>query len=258
MNYERPYYEDLNMRPFLFYVVFGATTGELQVSKKRHHVDEMPEGLVFQYWQSAGNKDDMEDLMGGVLGELLKEQNEALYRKACAEETWALISGEVHRDSDLSYMRNAIGFVQALVDSGAIAVLDLQTFTLMSGEDWTKKIFEPEFHPCEHATILASKDENGALWLHTRGMRKFGRPDISMENVEQKQVDLAAGVISEMIFLGAQGAFFSRKTKLHLDDKNAVIVTPQYVDDFDNDDFNNSYYRMNWAECELIEEGVNG
>ena len=45
MDYERPYYEDLNYHPLLFYVVFGVEDEELSVSRERHHMDEFPEGL---------------------------------------------------------------------------------------------------------------------------------------------------------------------------------------------------------------------
>ena len=45
MNYERPYYEDINYHPLMFYVVFGAKEGKLEISRERHNIDEIPEGL---------------------------------------------------------------------------------------------------------------------------------------------------------------------------------------------------------------------
>ncbi|MFR3783099.1 MAG: hypothetical protein ACLTXR_04695 [Clostridia bacterium] len=45
MNYERPYYEDINYHPLMFYVVFGAKEEELEISRERHNIDEIPEGL---------------------------------------------------------------------------------------------------------------------------------------------------------------------------------------------------------------------
>ena len=45
MNYERPYYEDINYHPLMFYVVFGAKEEELEISRERHNRDEIPEGL---------------------------------------------------------------------------------------------------------------------------------------------------------------------------------------------------------------------
>ena len=34
-------------------------------------------------------------------------------------------------------------------------------------------------HPDRHTAILVSEDEGGTSWYRTRGMRKFGRPDLS-------------------------------------------------------------------------------
>lgn len=42
---KREYYQDIGYKPFLFYLVFGVSAEELEVSQKRHKVDELPEGL---------------------------------------------------------------------------------------------------------------------------------------------------------------------------------------------------------------------
>lgn len=41
----REYYKDINYNPYLFYVVFGVSVEQLQVSRKKHYVDELPAGL---------------------------------------------------------------------------------------------------------------------------------------------------------------------------------------------------------------------
>ena len=45
MSNERKYYEDIGYKPFLVYVIFGISGGQIEVSKSKHHVDGMPEGL---------------------------------------------------------------------------------------------------------------------------------------------------------------------------------------------------------------------
>ena len=42
---KRDYYQDIGYKPFLFYLVFGVSAEELEVSQKRHKVDELPEGI---------------------------------------------------------------------------------------------------------------------------------------------------------------------------------------------------------------------
>lgn len=251
MYYERPYYEDLNYHPFLFYVIFGVKDEELKVSRERHHVDEFPEGLDFLFLKKPENEEYMESFLGGTLGEILGENDPLLYKAAQETDHWAIIRGEVCKDSDLNYMRNAIGFVQALVEDGAVGVLDLLTFTLFSAEEWEKIIFEAEFTPYSHTVILESEEEEGSIWLHTRGMRKFGRPDISMEKVPKRDVLNASQVVDQMIFYGALGVFFSKQVKLHTRSGMSCIVTPKFIEDMDNPDFNNSYYKILWSECQL-------
>lgn len=253
MNYERPYYEDLNYRPLLFYVIFGVKNEELDVSREKHHVDAFPEGLDFIFYNKSEHSEYMSSLIGGSLGDILKEDNSALYEAIQNTDTWAVIRGEVQNDADLDYMRNTIGFVQALLETGAIGVLDLQTFSLLTPEKWTDTIFSKEFNPYDHVVILASETEGGSLWLHTRGMRKFGRPDISMEGVKNDAVDNAVQVVNQMIHYGALGTFFSRPTKFNIHTGLAFVVKPSFIDDMENPDFNNSYYRVLWEECEVIE-----
>lgn len=252
MDYERPYYEDLNYHPLLFYVVFGVEDEELSVSRERHHVDEFPEGLDMIFYKKPEHSEYMSSMLEGTLGEILKEDNPVLYEAARNSDGWAVIRGEVVQDTDLNYMRNAIGFVQALVEKDAVGVLDLQTFKLFSSEEWTENFFSKEFDAYHHVVILASQMEDGSIWLHTRGMRKFGRPDMSLKNVTPEDVNHAAQVINQMIYYGALGVFFSQPTKLHTHTGRTYVVKTKFVEDFENPDFNNSYYEFSWKECEWV------
>ena len=253
MKFEIPYYEDLNYRPLIFYVVFGVNGEELSVSRERHHVDTFPDGLDLISYNRSEHSEYMTELIGGALGKILDESNHSLYETIQNAEQWVVIQGEVKKDADLNYMRNVIGFVQALIETGAVGVLDLLTFKLFTSEEWTSNIFSKEFNPYDHVTILASAMEDGAIWLHTRGMRKFGRPDISIEGVGENEVEHAAQVINQMIYYGALGVFFSRPTKLHTHSGLTYVVNPNFVDDLDNPDFNNSYYQILWKNCSLVE-----
>lgn len=255
MSYERPYYNDRKMRPYLYYVVFGVSAGELTVSRERHHVDCFPEGLDFIQLKKPENEAYMNDLLGGALGNILRKANPELYERIMETRRWAVIRGEISQDSDLHYMRNAVGFVQALVESGAEGVLDLQTLSLFSSQEWTDKIFSPDFDPYAHAVILVSEGEKeGTFWLHTRGLRKFGRPDISMKQVPENETELCAQVVNQMIYYSALGAFFERPVKLHTSNGMTCVVNPVFIDDPENPDFNNSYYKISWHECVLESE----
>lgn len=254
MEYERPYYEDIDYHPMIFYVIFGVNGEQLNVSRRIHHVDEFPEGLDLSFFKKDKSSKYMRDLIGGTLGRMLGEQNPIMYEAIKHSDNWAVIRGEVKEDSNLNYMRNVIGFVQALVEKDAIGVLDLQTFTLFTSEEWTDKIFKQEFNPNIHVTILVSQIEDGTIWIHTRGMRKFGRPDISIKKVPKSEIDNAVQIINQMIFYGALGAFFNKIIKLHTQNRLTCIIRPEFIDDLENPDFNNSYYYILWDKCEILTE----
>lgn len=251
MDYARPYYSDRNYHPFLFYIVFGVRPGTLEVSRQRHRVDEFPDGLSLVFVNRESHGDTMDSLLGGTVGRLLEADYPRLYGAARESECWAILRGEVEKDDDLNYLRNAIGFVQALVEQGASAVLDLLTLTLYAPAQWEEKIFSAPFDPFAHAVILSSSMEDGTVWLHTRGMCKFGRPDISLTRVPPEQTSVAARVVNQMIFYGAQGLFFTGPARLHISGEMSCVVKPEFVNDFDNEDFNNAYYRLDWPACTL-------
>lgn len=253
MSFERPYYRDLNCHPLLFYIIFGVKDQELKVSGEKHHVDGFPKGLDFVFYNREKNNSYMQSLLGGNIGKMLDREKHDLYKKVENTDNWAVIRGEIQQDENLSYMRNTIGFIQALIENDAIGVLDLQTFTLYSSQEWTNKFFEQEFNPYNHVTILSSEMEDGFMWLHTRGMRKFGRPDIGIEKVAVNEVENAVQVINQMIYYGSLGAFFDKEIKLHTYNGKAYIVKPEFVNDYENTDYNNSYYRFLWQECKCVE-----
>ena len=144
MECERPYYENSPHRPLLFYVIFGVKEQELEVSKERHRVDGFPAGLEFRFYRRTEDGAYMDALTCGAMGRVLDRQNHDLYETLCASDTWAVLRGEPEEDSDLRYLRNAVGFVQAALDGGGAGVLDVQTFTLYSPLDWENLIFAPE------------------------------------------------------------------------------------------------------------------
>lgn len=252
MNYERPYYEDINYHPLMFYVIFGAKEEELEISRERHNIDEVPEGLNMNMLTREQHGKYMDNLIGGTLGKILKEEQPELYEKIQKENIWAIVNGEIKQDDNLRYLRNTIGIVQAFLDTGAIAVLDMQTFSLYSAKEFTEKIFSKDLDVYSHAKNLISKMENGNIWLHTRGLRKFGRPDISIENIPESEENKAVRIANQMIYYSSLGVLFNKKVKLHpyKDKEDAVIINPKFVEDYENFDFNNAYCKLLWEECE--------
>jgi len=247
-NLERPYYQDTGRRPFLFYAAIGGAADELHVSRSLHRVEELPEGLEVACLQRPEYSSYMDNLLGGSLEMILDRQNHELLKKAKAERSWLVIHGEVAQDTTLDYLRNAIGFVQASVETGAVAVLDLQSLELFSVKEWVEKIFSWKFHPCCHINAMISPNEDGTYCLHTRGMRKFGRPDIGLENVPLGELERAKAIANQIIFFSVQGAVFSRSARLHLGETEICDIHPKLTGDMEDPNYNNEHYQLFWSD----------
>lgn len=240
---ERKYYNDIDYKPFLFYVVFGVSEDNMQVSKTKHHVDEVPAGIDVMCLNRTNNNDYIENFFRGAIGDIIKERNEELYNICREQDKCVVIQGAAIEDATFDYMRNIVGVMQAFVDNGAVGILDLLTFTLFSPKAYTEKFFEKDINAQDHVVILISKTGD-KYWLHTRGMSKFGRPDISMENVAESNVPLCKNIINQMIYYGGEGAVFKEQIKINLSSEESYIVNTEFINDFDNDDFNNAYYKI--------------
>ena len=56
----RPYYQDTGRRPYLYYAVIGIDgEAELEISRSRHRVDEVPAGLVIKAFRRAEHAAEM-------------------------------------------------------------------------------------------------------------------------------------------------------------------------------------------------------
>ena len=154
-----------------------------------------------------------------------------------------IIRGEIADDSTLDYMRNLIGICEAFIDKGAKGILDLQTFTLYSPKEWTDRFFGEDVNAQNHVLIMFSKEDDG-YWIHTRGMAEFGRPEYGIDKVPEDKLEDYKQVIDQMVFYGGQGIIFKGKAKLHTFNGKAFEVATEFVNDFDNDDYNNAYYKV--------------
>ena len=132
----------------MFYVVYGATPKGFSVSRSKYRFDGIPDELKISSYGPTSNPE---------------------------------IRGDISDPPDLNYLRNVIGFITWCLDSDSIAVFDPQMFKWWIPSEWMEWIFDPAAAvPRHHVFILTSEDENGTEWFHTRGMRKFGRRQISL------------------------------------------------------------------------------
>lgn len=106
---ERKYYEDIGYKPFLFFMVFGVSADELQVSREKHKVDGIPEGLDIASLTRPDHSDYIDSILGGEIGNQLMKADSDLYQKCKDTDKCIVLKGSIENDSTLDYMRNVIG-----------------------------------------------------------------------------------------------------------------------------------------------------
>ena len=197
VSWDRPLYEADGGHALLFYVVFGAIDQTAPLSRSRYRSAGPREELDVCRQRRPDQAEAIDAYTSGYLAEVLRAEQPALAEAILAQDECAALRGVFEDPDTLDYLRDTVGVITWMLDNGGVGVYDPQSFRWWSPEDWRKHVFDPAGPaPRHHVTILASPEEDGrGTWLHTRGMRKFGRPDVSVHGVPEDK----GGAVIEMI-----------------------------------------------------------
>jgi hypothetical protein len=149
--------------------------------------------------------------------------------------------------STLNYLRDTIGLITFFVDNGGCAIYDPLMFRWWQPSKWRDQIFNPAAAvPRRHAVILFSEEDNSSSkWFHTRGMRKFGRPDVSVHNVppelEGAVIDLCERLIEHQAF----GLVVPDGQEIRMASLPPGAIM-RHRGDLDDPDFNNVHLDVVW------------
>ena len=92
-------------------------------------------------------------------------------------------------------------------------------------------------------SILVSAEESGGHWFHTRGMRKFGRPDLSIHNVRNDYQKGAIEVCDRFIGLQAAGGRIPEGHEIRVTSLPGGLVC-HHKGTLDDPDFNNVHVEI--------------
>jgi len=198
----RTAYEPGGGDAFVFYVLYaGANVApSLDVSASRHRTSGLPEGVHLVLRPRSDP--------AFVAADFATIGADAAYASAARAELQFLLAGTVPDPADLGYLRDVVGVATAILEAGATVVFDVQTLRLFTAEEFVRDVFAPDAPSRDvHVDFIRSEDETheGALWLHTRGLRKFGRPDIGIRGVYEDFVDEGAMLLHRFAELGIRG-----------------------------------------------------
>ncbi len=134
-----------------------------------------------------------------------------------------------------------------LLDIGGVAILDPQILSLFDADEWRRRYLIKDGAPLRNHLLILRDEEEGSdrLWIHTRGLRKFGRPDISLHDVPVSETDRAGALCQRLLELQMLGAHFVDGQTLEVDGMFAGLVA-ELGGGYDDPQFNNTYVSFYW------------
>lgn len=249
-TWPRPQWQDSGEQAFLLWFVFGDLEPDFKIDALKYRTRGTPAGIeVVRYVNRELMKWEGYPL-AGTLGQLLWDENARLFERAKKAGDCVMLRGAIADPADLDGLRDMIGTITALTDLGGIAVLDPQTLSMYDAEEWRVRFFSADaFNARDHVLILCNEDESnsGRLHVHTRGMRKFARPDISVRNVPPAAANIAGELADRFVGFQALGGTVADGYAIEAGDAGAGIVV-QVTGEFDDPEFNNRHLALRWPD----------
>jgi hypothetical protein len=251
-DWPRPHFELSGRAAELMYLVVGPPpVGELQISRTRHHVNHIPSELQVSSHQRSDDRAWFEGWFAHPLGAEIDVHFLEPDRVRSADQL-TIVRGSFPDPTDLNYLRNTIGVVSAIADAGpAEAIFDVYALTWWRPGDWRQQfVGSPDaFRIGDHVGVIVTDDpqHHPGLWTHTRGMRKFGRPELQIRHLPgdystrnpavRDSGDILSGIASYL----AQGAVVRDGQTMHLPNLDATVTFVETPDDSDTTrHFNNA------------------
>jgi hypothetical protein len=249
-HWPRPQWRDGGAKAFYLWFVFGDFAESFEIDAKRYRTRGAPEGVdVMRYaheplraWEGYP--------LGGTMGALFKRENESLYTRALATRDCLMLRGEVDDPSDLDGLRDLVGTITALVDLGGAAVVDPQMLSLFDPAEWRARFFASDaFAVRDHIAILASEDEAAFArqWIHTRGMRKFARPDIGIWNVPADYAGHAGQLADRFADFQALGGIVEDGREIEVEGLPSNMRI-EHAGSLEDPEFNNVHLAIRWPD----------
>lgn len=248
-TWEREYYAANGGEPFLFYVIYGDIDASQPLSRSKYRTNGAPDGIDMMSYESNQDDNVPARFREGYLWDEFAEQEPALAEEVAACDHCLILRGSPDDDATLNYLRDTVGLTSYLLDQGGVAVYDPLMFRWWSPEEWREQIFEPAAPvPTKHTVILISQENDPSLkWFHTRGMRKFGRPDVSVHNVSPYWDDGVTDLCNRLINAQALGHVVAESEEIRMKSLPAGGVF-RHKGDLDDPDFNNVHIEAVWPD----------
>jgi hypothetical protein len=246
--WQRPHWQPSDEEILLQFYVFGKFD-EVRVPSDRYGSAGLPAGVAStSHYQQALRAWEGYPLKGAT-GRLFKEDSPAAYKLAIESPEVLVVRGTLKDSAATGYLRDTLGVLAGMLDIGGVAILDPQTLSLLGADEWRRKFLVRDGAPIRNHLLILRDDEAEPdhSWIHTRGMRKFGRPDVSLRGVPDRVIDRAGMLCERLVELEALGAHFADGQTLDIEGVPGGAVV-RLGGGMDDPQFNNTYVELRWPQ----------
>ncbi|UJR85101.1 hypothetical protein [Sandaracinus amylolyticus] len=238
-DWTRAHHTRTDARALVWFVVFGDAPGDLRPSVRRHRVGHLPDAYdVVMVARGTRGFLDPREIVPRAL------HADALLEAASACDVQIVVRAELEDRADLLELRSLVGLTTAIAEqASARAVLDAQTFALRSLEAWREEVFDVDAPRVGAHLLVMRSDEPDGAWLHTRGLRKFARPDLSMRGLAQNELDRATEIVLRFAQLQIGGGVIAEGSEVRVHGWPPGW-TCRHAGDLDDPDFNNTHVEI--------------
>jgi hypothetical protein len=242
-TWERTRFEPGGGNAMVCFAIYGSFTNDTAISSATYRTRGLPEGVEVHRF-SRTNQPSL-PFTGGAIATLLQEKNPAALARIEEAPECLLIQGEVADPPNLNYLRDCVGMATFFMDQGGTVIADVQQIKFMEAAEWRRDFFEPEKpRLIRHVSILYSEDGSGpGIWFHTRGLRKFGRPDLSLRNVPESCREAALDLCNRFIALQADGGRVAEGQEIHIKSLPSGLIC-HHGGSMEDPDFNNVHVEI--------------
>lgn len=249
-SWERKYYGDSDEDAFLFYVAFGDISQDKPLKERNYRSSGVPTGFDLTAYNKVRDADFIDEFFEGYLWEQLNAQNPTLARTIQESPGCVVLHGRQKNPETLDYLRDCVGLMTFLLDNGACTIYDPQMFHWWTPEQWRERLFDPAAPvPTHHVMILFSEEPGSdeLFWVHTRGMRKFGKPDISVRRVGPDYQDAVIDLCNRFIEYQAFGGVIPEGQEIRMGSLPPGGMA-HHGGDLEDPDFNNVHVEIVWPK----------
>lgn len=244
--WQRPHWRPSDEKILLQFYVFGKFDA-VRVPSQDYGSSGLPPGLTATSHRHADLRTWDGYPLKGAMGRMYKGDAPQAYQHAFDAPEVMVVRGTLEDSPATGYLSDTLGVLAGMLDIGGVAILDPQILSLLDADAWRRHYLIRDGAPIRHHLLILcdGESEPGRSWIHTRGMRKFGRPDVSIHQVPDAAIDRAGLLCAQLVELQALGAHFAEGQPLDVEGVSAGTVV-HLGGGLEDPQFNNTFVELAW------------